>query len=57
MYLTIIPILYVTTGAANTFKVMLDDVHMPYEYDLPNYYIYFINSGDTPNGNTMVTSN
>lgn len=57
MYLTIIPILYVTTGASNTFKVMLDDVHMPYEYDLPNYYIYFINSGDTPNGNTMVTSN
>lgn len=57
MYLTIIPIIYATTGAPNTFKIMLDDVHMPYEYDLPNYYIYFIHSGDTPNGNTMVTSN
>jgi hypothetical protein len=58
MYLTAIPILYTSVGtAANQFSIMLDDVHMPYEYDLPNYYIYFIDSGNTPNGNLMSVSN
>jgi hypothetical protein len=58
MYLTAIPILYTSVGAANDqFSIMLDNVHMPYEYDLPNYYIYFINSGNTPNGNWMSSSN
>jgi hypothetical protein len=57
MYLTLIPILYMTNSAPDLFKILLDNVHMPYDYDLPNYYIYFIDSGDTPNGNTMSVSN
>ncbi len=57
MYLTIIPILYMSGTPANTFTIVLDDVHMPYDYDLPDYYIYFIDSGNSPNGNTMVASN
>jgi len=57
MYLTLIPILYMTNSAPASFKVLLDNVHMPYDYDLPNYYIYFIDSGDTPNGNSMSVSN
>lgn len=57
MYLTIIPILYISNAASTTFTIMLDNVHMPYDYDLPNYYIYFIDSGNTPNGNIMSTSN
>ncbi len=57
MYLTLIPILYITSGAATSFNITLDNVHMPYDYDLPNYYIYFIDSGNTPNGNIMSVSN
>ena len=57
MYLTLIPILYITSGVSTTFTIMLDNVHMPYDYDLPNYYIYFIDSGNSPNGNIMSASN
>lgn len=45
MYLTAIPIKYTSTVAPTSFTIMLDNVHLPYEYDLPNYYIYFIDSG------------
>jgi hypothetical protein len=38
MYLTVIP--YKFSGAANPFIMYLDNVHMPYNYDLPNYYIF-----------------
>lgn len=38
MYLTIIPFTSVTS--ASPFYIYLDNVHMPYTYDLPNYYIY-----------------
>jgi hypothetical protein len=57
MYLTVIPIKYLSGSVPTTFKIMLDDVHMPYDYDLPSYYIYFIDSGTTPNGNSMSASN
>ena len=40
MYLTVIPLKYLA-GASDSFQVQLDNVHMPYDYDLPNYYIYF----------------
>jgi len=56
MYLTVIPIRYIGSPATN-FSIMLDNVHMPYEYDLPNYYIYFIDSGNSPNGNRISASN
>ncbi len=57
MYLTIIPILYMSGAVANTFTIQLDNVHMPYDYDLPDYYIYFIAAGISPNGNGMSASN
>lgn len=57
MYLTLIPILYTSGAAAASFTILLDNVHMPYDYDLPSYYIYFIASGNTPNGNIMSSSN
>lgn len=46
-----------TPTAPTTFTIMLDNVHMPYDYDLPDYYIYFIDSGNSPNGNVMSVSN
>lgn len=51
MYLTLIAIKYISSSAPTLLTIMLDDVHMPYNYDLPNYYIYFIDSGVSPNGN------
>ena len=44
MYLTVIPFTYVTTQS--TFTFTLDKAHMPYSYDLPNYYIYSIRNTD-----------
>lgn len=38
MYMTLIPLSYVTT--TSTFTFWLDNAHMPYTYDLPNFYIY-----------------
>ena len=40
MYLTVIPFSYVTSQTVFTFS--LNNAHMPYSYDLPNYYIYAI---------------
>ncbi len=45
MYLTVIPFSYVTT-AQSTFTFNLDKAHMPYSYDLPNYYIYAISKSN-----------
>jgi hypothetical protein len=50
MYLTIIPFTYVTYS---NFNIYLDNVHMPYTYDLPNYYIYIAEESDQ----NMVSSN
>jgi hypothetical protein len=50
MYLTIIPFTYV---AYSNFNIYLDNVHMPYTYDLPNYYIYIAEESDQ----NMVSSN
>ena len=44
MYLTIIPFVYATSTTAWSFT--LDYAHMPYSYDLPNYYIYNIRYSD-----------
>jgi hypothetical protein len=38
MYITLIPLIY--TAYTSPFTLYLDKVHMPYSYDLPNYYIY-----------------
>ena len=51
MYFTIIPFDYVSTTSPFTFY--LDNVHMPYTYDLPDYYLYVVRRSDT----YMVASN
>lgn len=44
MYLTIIPLTYVAYNS--NFNIYLDNVHMPYTYDLPTYYIYVVRQSD-----------
>ena len=44
MYLTVIPLNYNT--ATTTFTFWLDNAHMPYTYDLPNFYIYVVKYSD-----------
>lgn len=44
MYLTVIPFSY--TAATSPFTFYLDNVHMPYSYDLPDYYIYVTRMSD-----------
>lgn len=44
MYLTVVPFIYVS--GSTTFTFTLDNVHMPYSYDLPTYYIYSIRYSD-----------
>jgi hypothetical protein len=58
MYLTVIPMIY-TGGMSATFTIMLDNVHLPYDYDLPNYYIYFIaaSSGAMTSSNQFLMTN
>lgn len=51
MYLTVIPFTYV--AASTPFTIYFDKVHMPYSYDLPNYYIYVLKQTDQK----MVSSN
>lgn len=51
MYLTVIPLKYVSS--LYTYTINLDNVHMPYNYDLPNYFIYTYESS----GGTMASSN
>ena len=46
-----------TNTAPTSYTILLDNVHMPYDYDLPSYYIYFIDNGNSPNGNIMSVSN
>lgn len=50
MYLTVVPFTY---NAYSDFVFYLDNVHMPYTYDLPSYYIYITESS----GLNMVSSN
>ena len=45
MYLTVIPFSYTTTSQS-TFNFWLDKAHMPYTYDLPNFYIYIARQSD-----------
>ena len=51
MYLTIIPFIFVSSSSP--FYIYLNNVHMPYTYDLPNYYIYVTKASDQ----TMAVSN
>jgi hypothetical protein len=44
MYLTVIPFTY--SSSTSPFSFYLDNVHMPYTYDLPNYYVYITRSSD-----------
>lgn len=44
MYLTVIPLTYVSSTA--TFTFWLDKAHMPYTYDLPNMYLYTVRNSD-----------
>ena len=51
MYLTVIP--FTCTTTLSTFTMWIDNLHMPYHYDLPNYYIYVI----SPSSNQMISYN
>jgi len=42
--MTVIPFIYVS--ATSPFTFYLDNVHMPYTYDLPTYYIYIAKYSD-----------
>jgi hypothetical protein len=44
MYFTLIPITYLAT--TTQVNIYVDNVHMPYSYDLPNLYLTIINSGN-----------
>jgi hypothetical protein len=44
MYLTIIPFTY--NAYNSNLNIYLDNVHMPYSYDLPTYYIYAVRQSD-----------
>lgn len=44
MYLTVIPFTY--TASTSPFTFYLDNVHMPYSYDLPDYYVYVTRMSD-----------
>lgn len=44
MYMSVFP--FDCSGCANSFTFSLDDLHMPYHYDLPEYYMYIL----SPNG-------
>jgi hypothetical protein len=51
MYFTAIPLRY--TSALYSYTITLNNVHMPYNYDLPNYFIFTYES----NSRTMASSN
>jgi hypothetical protein len=51
MYLTVIPFTYI--ASTSPFTLYLDNVHMPYTYDLPSYYIYVTRMSDQQ----MISSN
>ena len=57
MYLTMIPLQYVNGTA--TFSFWLDKAHMPYTYDLPNFYIYTIRRSDylVTSSNSLIMAN
>ena len=40
MYLTVIP--FTCSGLLSTANLWIDNLHMPYHYNLPNYYIYLL---------------
>jgi hypothetical protein len=44
MYITVIPFVY--TSSVSLFNIYCDNVHMPYNYDLPSYFLYTIRSSD-----------
>jgi len=45
-YLTVIPFQY--SPSVNSFTIHLDDVHMPYTYDLPDYHMFVTYSDNPP---------
>ena len=47
MYMAVFP--FQLTASLSFFTFFLDYLHMPYHYDLPNYYIYVI--GDSTANN------
>ena len=51
MYMTVIPFIYV--ASASPFTIYFNNVHMPYSYDLPSYYIYVARQSDQ----YMISSN
>jgi len=44
LYITFIPLTYMST--TTSFNISLDNVHMPYSYDLPNFYLTIAKNGD-----------
>lgn len=57
MYLTVIPLYYV--AGTTSFTFYLDNVHMPYTYDLPNFYIYAVRYSNwlTTSSNALIMAN
>lgn len=51
MYITVFP--FKITSSTASFNLSLDTLHMPYHYDLPNYYIFVISNSL----NNMISSN
>ena len=51
MYMTVIP--FTCSPSLSTFTMWIDNLHMPYHYDLPSYYIYMFE----PSNNRMQSYN
>lgn len=51
MYMAVFP--FMIYSSPGTFTFWLNNLHMPYNFDLPNYYIFVISNGN----NDMVCSN
>ena len=51
MYITVIP--FTCSSTIYSFTMWIDNLHMPYHYNLPNYYIYVLSSSS----NSMASYN
>jgi len=49
MYMTVFP--FTLNPSLTFFTFYLDNLHMPYHYDLPNYYIYVISDSNSDDHN------
>ena len=60
-YMTTIPFRF--TSSLSSFQIFLDNIHLPYTYDLPDYHIYVTYGSSEPttsnqlNGNAIIAYN